>query len=227
MKKFSALIALFLCVTIGGVYATWTYAGSDDITDALYEAKVTVTDAAYSGANGTFKVESNLVLEIDQENEHHEAVLNFKPQTAGDDIYLKVTFTPNKGVASDDILENAVLAELYFTTTTVMQYTIDADGNYDDTAAGTAVDIFKFANPGDGNFDENIIWTKQADGTFTYELDETALRAQIALNHEELKGVDAPADGKLVLDTKAEHDAFRTAVSGNIIARVTDGTINN
>ncbi|MBQ4097781.1 MAG: hypothetical protein IJC72_00590 [Clostridia bacterium] len=68
MKKFSALIALFLCVTIGGVYATWTYAGSDDITDALYEAKVTVTDAAYSGANGTFKVESNLVLEIDQDN---------------------------------------------------------------------------------------------------------------------------------------------------------------
>ena len=224
MKKFSALIALFLCVTIGGVYATWTYAGSDDITDALYEAKVTVTDAAYSGANGTFKVESNLVLEIDQANEHHEAVLNFLPQTAGDDIYLKVTFTPNKGVASDDIVENAVLAELYFTTTTVMQYTIDADGNYD--AAGTAVDIFKFANPSNGIRDNEFTWTPQADGTFTYELDEAALRVQIALNHEELAGANNPG-GKLVLDTKTEHDAFRTAVAGNIVARVTDGTINN
>ena len=110
------------------------------------------------------------------------------------------------------------------TATIVMQYTIDADGNYKDT--GTAVDIFKFANPGDGNLDENIIWTKQADGSFTYELDETALKGQIALNHEELAGANNPG-GKLVLDTKTEHDAFRTAVAGNIVARVTDGTINN
>lgn len=222
MKKLSALIALFLCVTIGGVYATWTYAGNDDINDALYEAKVTVADAVYSGANGTFKVESNLVLEIDQANIHHEAVLNFKPQTEGDTIYLKVTFTPNKGVASDDIVNNAVPAELYFTTTTAMEYTIDADGNYD--ATGTAVEVFKFTNPSNNRLDNTFTWTKQADGTFTYELDETALRGQIALNHEELAGNNP--GGKLVLDTKAEHDAFRTAVSGNIVARVTDGTIN-
>ena len=29
-----------------------------------------------------------------------------------------------------------------------------------------------------------------------------------------------------VLDTKAEHDAFRVALTGNIVARVTDGTVN-
>ncbi len=33
MKKISALIAMFLCVTIGGVYATWSYAGTNDIAD--------------------------------------------------------------------------------------------------------------------------------------------------------------------------------------------------
>jgi hypothetical protein len=29
-----------------------------------------------------------------------------------------------------------------------------------------------------------------------------------------------------VLDIKAEHDAFRDALAGNIVARVTDGTVN-
>lgn len=29
MKKLSLLVALILCVTIGGVYATWTYAGNE------------------------------------------------------------------------------------------------------------------------------------------------------------------------------------------------------
>ena len=28
------------------------------------------------------------------------------------------------------------------------------------------------------------------------------------------------------LDTKAEHDAFREALNGNIVARATDGTVN-
>ena len=39
MKRLSILIALMLCVTIGGVYATWTYAGTNDIADAFAEAK--------------------------------------------------------------------------------------------------------------------------------------------------------------------------------------------
>ena len=33
MKKLSVLIASLLCVTIGGVYATWYYATSNNVGD--------------------------------------------------------------------------------------------------------------------------------------------------------------------------------------------------
>ena len=57
MKRLSLLVALMLAITIGGVYATWSYAGTDDIADAFAEAKVTITDAELTGANGTYKIE--------------------------------------------------------------------------------------------------------------------------------------------------------------------------
>ena len=47
IKSITMLIAFALCLTIGGVYATWSYAGTDDIADAYYESKVTITDTLY------------------------------------------------------------------------------------------------------------------------------------------------------------------------------------
>jgi hypothetical protein len=49
---------------------------------------------------------------------------------------------------------------------------------------------------------------------YNYELKAEALKAQISLTQE------------FLLDSKSEHDAFREAMVGNIVARVTDGTIN-
>ncbi len=210
MKKLSLLIALMLFVTVGGVYATWSYAGTNDIADAYAEAKVTITDAVLAGANGTYTIESNLVLSIDQANDEHEAKLVFEPADSSKPIQLKVTFEPSS-FAPQKIKEEAVPSELYFGTTTEMQYKMDAEGNY--SATGTPTDILKFANVSDNNFSENVIWFDEGDGTFTYTLDEAALKDQIQLNKT------------FVLDTKAEHDAFRAALIGNVIARVTDGTI--
>lgn len=207
MKKISILIAIMLCVTIGGVYATWTYAGTDDIADAYAEAKVTITDAELTGANGVYKIESNLVLTVDQANNEHEAKLVFS-STDSSAIYLKVTFTPANN-APKTIKENAVPSELYFTTSTDMKYTIDADGNYDES--GTPVSIFEFSNPSDGIFSPNVTWTPESNGTFTYTLDEAALTSMITLTQT------------FVLDIKAEHDAFRAALTGNIVVRITDG----
>ena len=209
MKKLSVLIALMLCVTIGGVYATWSYTASNDIYDAFAEAKVTIADAVSLGSNGEYKIESNLVLTVDQANDQHEAGLVFSSND-GKDIYLKVTFTPNKN-APQIIKDEAVLSELYFGTTTPMEYKMDDEGNYSET--GTPTDIFTFTNPGNSRLDNTFLWEKQQDGTFTYTLDENALKGQISLSQT------------FVLDTKAEHDAFRTALNGNIVARVTDGTI--
>ncbi|MBE6537636.1 MAG: hypothetical protein E7673_06775 [Ruminococcaceae bacterium] len=212
IKSLSLLVLLALCLTIGGVYATWSYAGTNDIADAYAEAKVTITDAVLTGANGTYHIESNLVLYVDQNpaNNNHESLLLFESNNS-QPIYLKVTFTPATN-APQTIKDNAVPSELYFTTTVPMQYKMDAQGNYSET--GTPVDIFTFTNPGNGELDEVFSWHKEDDGTFTYELDEADLRAQIALSQV------------FVLDTKVEHDAFRAALGGNIVARVTDGTVN-
>lgn len=216
MKKLSILIALILCATIGGVYAAWTYAGTDDIADAYSEAKITITDAELSGANGTYKIESNLVLWVDQADSNHYAKLVFESNNSSD-IFLTVTFTPSVN-APDNIKENAVPSEFYFTTSTAMTYSVDAQGNYKED--GTAVPILVFSNPSDGVFSKNFEWTKQSNGTFTYTLDQAALEGMITLNQ------DVNGTGKTFrLDTKAEHDAFRVACNGNVVARVTDGNI--
>ena len=209
MKKLSVLLALMLCVTITGVYAAWTYAGTNDIADAFVESKITIADAELTGANGTYTITSNLVLTVDQANEDHEAELIFSSND-GQPIYLKVTFTPATN-APQAIKDNAVPSELYFDTTTTMQYKIDAQGNYDEN--GTPTDIIKFTNPANSVLEPNVDWHEESDGSFSYTLDEAALRAQISLSQT------------FVLDIKSEHDAFRDALTGNIRARITDGTV--
>ena len=209
MKKLSILMAIMLVLTIGGVYATWSYAGTNDIADAFAEAKVTIEDVELIGANGTYKVESNLVLSIDQANDDHEAELEFSSNN-GNPIYLKVTFTPSAN-APQAIKDNAVPTELYFGTTTIMQYKMDAQGNYSET--GTPTDIFAFTNPSDGIFSPNVTWTPESDGSFTYTIEEATLKTMISLAQT------------FVLDIKTEHDAFREALTGNIVVRVTDGVV--
>ena len=199
MVRLGLIALLLVCITITGVYAVWTYAGTNDIADAYAEAKVTIADVELTGANGTYKIESNLVLTIDQANSNHEAKLVFSAND-GQPIYLRVTFTPAAN-APQAIKENGVESELYFGTTTEMKY----DG----------VNIFTFANSGNGVLDNIFTWEKNADqGTFTYTLDQADLESMISLSKT------------FVLDTKAEHDAFRVALTGNIVARVTDGTVN-
>ena len=140
----------------------------------------------------------------------------------GQPIHLTLTFKPAT-YAPDTVKENAVPTELYFTTTTTMEYKIDANGNY--SATGTPTQILEFSNPSDGNFSPNVSWTKQEDGSFVYKLNEDDLVSMITLNQNVTK--DGEGNGLTFrLDTKAEHDAFREALSGNIVARATDGTVN-
>ena len=209
MKKLSVLMALMLVLTVGGVYATWSYAGTNDIADARAEAKVTIADVELKGSNGTYTVTSNLVLSVDQANEDHEAMLVFASND-GQPIYLKVTFTPAAN-ASQTIKNNGIDSALHFGVTTPMQYKMDGDGNY--SATGTATDIFTLTPTDDhsGTFTKNISWTPESNGTFTYTMNEDALKNAIKLSQT------------FVLDTKTEYDAFSAALAGNIIAHVTDG----
>lgn len=207
MKKLSLLIALMLCVTIGGVYATWSYAGTNDIADAYAEAKITIAGVEFTEANGTYKIESNLAITVDQTDlDDHTAKLVFSSNDS-QPIYLRVIFDPAPN-APVDIKNAGVASKLSFGTTTTMQYPMDDDGNY--SATGTATDILTFQPAFD------LVWTEDTvNEVFTYTMDQAALEAQIKLN------------GDFVLDTKAEYDAFHKALNGNIEAHVTDGVTSN
>lgn len=216
MKKLSALIALLLCVTVGGVYATWYYVSdSADIVDVNRETAVQLENATTTGAAGSFTIESNLRLVIDQKEygsatNKHEAELKFT-STDGNPVYLKVIFTPSAN-ASESVHEVAVPAELYFTTSTAMQYKADSDGKLDQTN-GTLKDIFLLDEKA-ATFIGDISWVKMSDGTFTAEYGEEELADMIALN------------GTIILDTKTDYDHFRTHhLTGSIIANVTDGQV--
>ena len=233
MKKLSILIALLLCVTISGVYATWTYVNeSTDIFDVSKEILVELEDATTDGAAGTFSITTNLGLLIDQkeygvgEKNLHEAELEYY-STDGKTISMTVTFTPSLN-AGEDIRTNAVPAELYFTTTTDMTYYADDSGKLIGKESGVEPkDIFIFSNKADGKFagdpnsenfdeDKDIDWVKQDDGTFsvTYTLDD--LKEMIKLNTP------------IILDTKADYNHFASEhLQGTISVHVTDGTLQS
>ena len=228
MKKLglSSLVALAVCTTVGGVYAAWTYAGTEDIADVFSESKVVIADTQLTGANGTYTITSNLVLTVDQRDEDHYAKLVFSSNDSNP-VSLKITFTPSAN-APADVKENAVDSELYFGTTTEMKYSMDEYGNYSTEEGAVAKDIFVLTPVANGILDKNIVWTKQTDGTFTYELNQAQLETMIKLNvfTVNVEGSTETITDTFRLDTKAEHDAFRTALNGNIVARVTDGNVN-
>ena len=204
MKKLSLLIAMILCVTIGGVYAVWTYSGTNDIADVSTEAKVTMADFTLTGAAGVYTVSSNLVLTVDQATKKdHDAKLVFSSNN-DQEIYLKITFTPSED-ADNTIKESGVETTLTFTTTTAMTYKMDEDGNYDEN--GEETPIFTFGLPID------IVWVPQDDGSFLYTMNEAALAENIKLSQT------------FILDIKHEYDMFKAALSGNIIAKVSDGNV--
>ena len=47
MKKVGLLIGMALCVTVGGVYATWTYTQNTDVADETVNMTMNLTDVAH------------------------------------------------------------------------------------------------------------------------------------------------------------------------------------
>ena len=211
MKKIALLISLMLCLTISGVYATWSYSGDEDIIDKRIEVVPLLADPVASGAHGVFTIESNINLVIDQLDTEHNAYLKYETND-GSAPYLRVTFTPSDA-ATVDIKNNAVPAELYFTTTTNMMVPCDTDGHYD--ANGTLKDIFVLSNPSNQQFDANIAWGEpDANGKFTVTYSEAQSKEMIKLNTP------------IMLDTKVDHTAFNNLLNGNIRIMITDGTVD-
>ncbi len=187
MKRLSILIALVLCVTIGGVYATWVYSQSDDVADITGAKAISMTEATFTGTYGTYHVEtSGLSLTVDpKEGTTHTTALKISGN-------LVVTFTPNT-YAPVEVKENGVPSTFAFSLS-------NADWKYAGTnliAVDTALN--------------NITWTPDGNGAFTYTISAAQLANYITLT-------------EYTLDTKAEYDAYDAALTnGQIIISISDG----
>lgn len=226
MKKISGLIALLMCVIIGGVYANWAYSKSEDIQDEFVELSLGLAGASQEGSDGHYTIETNASFKIYQkEGTNHMAEMRVETSD-GSDAYLTVKFTPTSS-ASIAVKENGIPTEIAFTTSSPFTYKIDADGNYDSTIADEdATAVLEFANEANGAFQPNVTWQKKwvndiENGTVEYfyvTFDADELLQQVNL-------VELSENKTFVLDTYVEYAAFRDATlhAGSIIVKVTDG----
>ncbi|MBO5889328.1 MAG: hypothetical protein J6Q58_04235 [Clostridia bacterium] len=165
MKKLSLFIALILCVTIGGVYATWYYANSQN--EIAHDVTLAVgIDYSFTGTSGTLRivVEDSLtpfkVEPIDEDN--------YKAQLVNNKA-AKLVFTPYTN-ASNDIKNNGIDVYWYFNNADALTAcTFDTD----DSTATAEQQVFTY-NQASGKANRLLItkdkFDKQSDGTFVYDM---------------------------------------------------------
>ena len=196
MKKFSILIAILLCVTIGGVYAAWMFADSNDAALKNTNVSLTLTEDIDAGAYGAYTLTASVddtttgtkafALYIDDIDDGitHNAVLVGEGN-------LTITFTPNPSATEE--------VRLGATPTYWCIKAGDAIANwkYEDKAIFTRLDeTWKTI---DGVNADN--WVMSADGkSFTYVITGAEIANMLTLND-------------FVLETKAEYNAFTTALT--------------
>ena len=198
MKKLSLLIAMILCVTIGGVYATWTYSqGTAATRDAYLDDVTKITDKTVANAKGVISVDkTGLTITIDDANDDKVAECTI-------DGELVIKFKPNNG-ADDDVFENGV----------TLQYKLSVENTW----KYNEVLIF--------NVDTNNVVlgapTKTGSGQnveFTWTISADELNSKIAFYTND---AGTGADGTLRLPTVTAYEAFKKALhNGSICALLT------
>ena len=184
-KLLSVFVAFALIITVGGVYATWSYAGSNlsDIAPAdSLSITATISKAEVIGAPGTLSVSDHNIVATVVNAGDYRAQLN----ASGGFV---VTYTPNEGT---DI--NEVDVQIKFVL------------NQQAYAPAASNKIFKFAsdaattNDLSGNY--QLILTRQAvsTGENAWTVDFSDFAIEFTEN--------------FVLDTVAKHGAFKQVLEG-------------
>ena len=211
MKKLSLVVALILCVTIGGVYANWIYTGTQADTLHHHITNLALSDLDTTTKYGKYEVvagDDTIKIKFDQKNQtvgqfDYTAALSFTGQ-------MKVTFTPDvafEGVPTAKFrlaYENSDLMNIKFND----KLYGSQDGKVGEQA------IFK-------TFDtttETLLTFLKNDLTGNYEatINASALVGLIEINN-------------IVLDTNAGYNAFAQVLStvGRIAIEVVDYTVPN
>ena len=195
MKKLSMFLALAMLLTVGGVYAVWTYTNSTDVMDINTTSVIDMTAATAIGTYGTYEFDNQLVMTVDpKEGTTHTTALYITGT-------LTIKFTPNT-YAPAEIKANGV--QSFFShdlTNTAWTYDSREIMTVDDS-------VHTIGTVGSG---EAMTWTKQADGSFAITLTAEQIADEITLT-------------EFVLDTKVKYDAFDAVLGqGQIRFHISDG----
>lgn len=180
-KKLSMLAAMALCVTVGGVYATWIYA-TDAVPTAYATMGVTMTGTATGGQAGTLTIAGtnvDLTIDDDATDEHvHKATLVSNP--SGE---FKITFTPNTNAESDiqDGVDLQWFVGIYNVDTAQAVTPVANKATWDYTYNSTKTNIFTVDTT-----PETILATDmdgEIGGPFTCTLEIEDVLGKITLNN--------------------------------------------
>ncbi len=194
IKKLSVLVALILCVTVGGVYAAWTYAADAGLTETVNKS-VTIAPVSQAGSIGQYEVgytEFSLVIDQTSNTNPVDYTPKLVIRQESDDGSLNFKFTPSD-VASDDVRTNAITSHVEFSSTL----------NYENKA------MFAFhaqIDIGTADSAAAVKWTAQGDGSFTCEISHAELANYITLAYTEK------------LDTFAKYQAFEAALKNGTVS---------
>lgn len=195
MKKLSVLIAMILCVTIGGVYASWTYSSATDEITGSSSVGLSLSAATQAGAAGSFAVTENVAsLEISETSPTDKtAVLDVRYATATDTgVKISIEFVP-AATANDAFKTKGVKTYIYIGTNDNIKVT-----NIDEEE----VDLFTFAHGKDNAIvineklgtgetaeDGKYYWEDAANGTFKCEI-TLALEDFVSLANFKLQNIN-------------------------------------
>lgn len=161
MKKLSLLIALALCITIGGVYATWTYIQNENVLSVTQAGVINLTEATSAGNYGTYKVDvTKAAMMVDPK----DGTSHITSLVVGGDITL--TFIPNVN-APQDIKNNAV-ASTYQLSMTNATWTPEGQ-----SATNIIAQLDTELH--------TITWVSDGNGGFTYTIPAATLLSYINL----------------------------------------------
>ena len=116
MRKLSVLIAMILCVTIGGVYASWTYADGTAGIKNHTNKTIQLSTVISAGSVGEFGISHNINgFEISETSTDDKTAQIVATYHSGDKVVISLSFTP-VATASDEVKENGIEAYVYVDT---------------------------------------------------------------------------------------------------------------